>query len=65
MSAFDKVAAARSTKKLTSVDYINAMFGESFIELHGDRNYSDDKAVVIVIPADGPSFGTAPSGTCI
>ena len=30
----------------TSVDYINAMFGESFIELHGDRNYSDDKAVV-------------------
>ncbi|MBR2280722.1 MAG: acetyl-CoA carboxylase carboxyltransferase subunit alpha [Ruminococcus sp.] len=46
MSAFDKVAAARSTKKLTSVDYINAMFGESFIELHGDRNYSDDKAVV-------------------
>ncbi len=46
MSAFDKVVAARSTKKLTAVDYINALFGESFIELHGDRNYSDDKAVV-------------------
>ena len=46
MSAFDKVAAARSTDKLTSVDYINALFGDSFIELHGDRNYADDKAVV-------------------
>lgn len=46
MSAFEKVLAARNTKKLTSVDYINAIFGESFIELHGDRNYSDDKAVV-------------------
>ncbi len=46
MSAFDKVIAARDTKKLTSVDYINALLGESFIELHGDRNYADDKAVV-------------------
>lgn len=46
MSAYDKVNAARSTKKLTSVDYINALFGDSFIELHGDRNFADDKAVV-------------------
>lgn len=46
MSAFEKIAAARSTKKLTALDYINALFSESFIELHGDRNYGDDKAVV-------------------
>ncbi len=46
MSAYDKVLAARSTKKLTSMDYINSLFGDTFIELHGDRNYSDDKAVV-------------------
>ena len=46
MSAYDKVLAARSTKKLTSVDYINNLFGDSFIELHGDRNFADDKAVV-------------------
>ena len=46
MSAYEKVLAARDTKKLTSADYIHAMFGESFIELHGDRNYADDKAVI-------------------
>ena len=46
MSAYDKVMAARDTGKLTSVDYINALFGDSFIELHGDRGFADDKAVV-------------------
>lgn len=46
MSAYDKVCAARDTKKLTSVDYINHLFGDSFIELHGDRAFGDDKAVV-------------------
>ena len=38
--------AARDANKLTTVDYINHMFGDSFFELHGDRRYSDDKAVV-------------------
>lgn len=46
MSAYDKVCAARDTNKLTSVDYINNLFGESFIELHGDRTFADDKAIV-------------------
>ena len=46
MSAYDKVMAARDAKKNTTVDYINHMFGDSFFELHGDRRYSDDKAVV-------------------
>lgn len=46
MSAYDKVMAARDANKITTVDYINHMFGDSFIELHGDRRYSDDKAVV-------------------
>lgn len=46
MSAYDKVMAARDANKITTVDYINHMFGESFFELHGDRRYSDDKAVV-------------------
>lgn len=46
MTAFDKVCAARDSKKLTSVDYINNLFGDSFFELHGDRRYGDDKAVV-------------------
>lgn len=46
MSAYDKVMAARDANKITTVDYINRMFGDSFFELHGDRRYSDDKAVV-------------------
>ena len=46
MSAYDKVMAARDANKITTVDYINHMFGDSFFELHGDRRYSDYKAVV-------------------
>ncbi|MGN0489479.1 MAG: acetyl-CoA carboxylase carboxyltransferase subunit alpha [Ruminococcus sp.] len=46
MRAFDKVLAARDANKLTSIDYINNMFSDSFVELHGDRNFADDKAVV-------------------
>lgn len=46
MSAFDKVTAARSASRLTASDFVQSMFGDSFIELHGDRRYSDDKAVL-------------------
>lgn len=43
ISAWEKVEIARSPKRKTSLDYINAIFDE-FIELHGDRNFKDDKA---------------------
>ena len=46
MTAYEKVMAARDSKKLTAVDYIAHMFGESFIELHGDRRFADDRAIV-------------------
>lgn len=46
MTAYEKVMAARDANKLTTVDYISHMFGDSFFELHGDRRYSDDKAVI-------------------
>ena len=46
MTAYEKVTAARDSNKLTSVDYIAKMFGDSFVELHGDRRFSDDKAIV-------------------
>ena len=46
MTAYEKVIAARDSGKLTAVDYIAKMFGDSFIELHGDRRFADDKAVV-------------------
>ena len=44
--AIDRVNAARSNDRPTSVDYINKIFGDSFIELHGDRRFADDKAVI-------------------
>lgn len=46
MSAYDHVTAARANDRPTSVDYINRIFGDSFIELHGDRRFADDKAVI-------------------
>lgn len=46
MSAFDKVTQARSNSRLTTVDYISSLFGDSFFELHGDRRFGDDKAVI-------------------
>lgn len=45
MRAFDKVTAARSADRLTASDFIQALFGDSFFELHGDRRYADDRAV--------------------
>lgn len=46
MSAFDSVTAARANNRPTAVDYISRIFGDSFIELHGDRRFADDKAVI-------------------
>ena len=45
ISAWDRVEIARNPKRKTSLDYIEKIFDE-FIELHGDRNYRDDKAMV-------------------
>ena len=44
ISAWEKVEIARNPKRKTSLDYIEAVFDE-FIELHGDRNFKDDKAI--------------------
>ena len=46
MSAIDCVNAARSNDRPTAVDYITRIFGDSFFELHGDRRFADDKAVI-------------------
>lgn len=45
MSAMDKVRAARANGRPTGLDFIVNIF-EGFMELHGDRRYSDDNAVV-------------------
>ena len=44
-TAWEKVEIARSSKRKTALDYIENIFDE-FIELHGDRNFKDDKAIV-------------------
>lgn len=42
---YDVVKAARSGGRPTGVDYINNIF-TAFFELHGDRRYGDDAAIV-------------------
>lgn len=43
--AYDKVKAARAKGRPTGLCYINEIF-DSFIELHGDRHFADDSAIV-------------------
>lgn len=43
--AWEKVEIARNPKRATSLDLIERIF-DDFMELHGDRTYSDDKAIV-------------------
>lgn len=45
LTAWERVEIARNPKRKTALDYINKIFDE-FIELHGDRCYGDDKAMV-------------------
>ena len=44
-TAWEIVEIARNPKRKTAIDYIEKVF-DSFIELHGDRCYKDDKAIV-------------------
>lgn len=44
-TAWDKVQMVRDQNRPTALDYIENVFDE-FIELHGDRKFSDDKATV-------------------
>lgn len=44
-TAYEKVKIARSNKRPTAVDYIDNIMTD-FIELHGDRRFADDGAVV-------------------
>lgn len=45
LNAWDRVLLARHTKRPTACDYISNIF-DDFIELHGDRQYRDDKSIV-------------------
>lgn len=43
--AYEKIKTARSNSRPTSLDYIHHIF-DVFLELHGDRKFADDGAVV-------------------
>ncbi|MBB6452090.1 acetyl-CoA carboxylase carboxyl transferase subunit alpha [Salirhabdus euzebyi] len=45
MQPWDRVQMARHPQRPTTLDYIQEIF-EDFIELHGDRLYGDDEAIV-------------------
>ena len=44
-NAWDIVQKARALDRPKALDYINSIF-DNFIELHGDRNFGDDKSIV-------------------
>ena len=46
LTAWQRVQMSRHPNRPYTLDYINAIFGESFLELHGDRNFKDDKAMI-------------------
>ena len=45
LSAWEKVQVARHADRPHSIDYINMIF-EDIIYLHGDKNFSDDNAIL-------------------
>lgn len=45
MSAYEKVLLARAKDRPTGLSYIENIF-EDFVELHGDRRFADDPAIV-------------------
>ena len=46
LSAWQRVQLSRHPSRPFTLDYIRALCGDSFLELHGDRNVLDDKAMV-------------------
>ena len=46
LTAWQRVQLSRHPNRPYTLDYINAICGETFLELHGDRNVKDDKAMI-------------------
>jgi acetyl-CoA carboxylase carboxyl transferase subunit alpha len=46
LTPWQRVQLSRHPNRPYTMDYIRAICGESFLELHGDRNFKDDKAMV-------------------
>ncbi len=46
LSSWEKVQLSRHPQRPYTLDYINALSGGDFLELHGDRGVRDDKAMI-------------------
>lgn len=46
LDAWETVLVSRHEERPQSRDYIELLFGDDFIELHGDRAFGDDQAIV-------------------
>ena len=46
LSAWQRVQLSRHPSRPFTLDYIKAICGKNFLELHGDRNVMDDKAMI-------------------
>ena len=46
LTPWQKVQLSRHPNRPYPLDYINNILGDTFLELHGDRNISDDKAMI-------------------
>jgi len=46
LSPWQRVQLSRHPSRPYTLDYINAICGDTFLELHGDRNVRDDKAMI-------------------
>ncbi|MCK5441604.1 MAG: acetyl-CoA carboxylase carboxyltransferase subunit alpha [Maribacter sp.] len=46
LTAWQRVQLSRHPNRPYTMDYIKAICGDTFLELHGDRNVKDDKAMV-------------------
>ncbi|HAS19098.1 MAG TPA: acetyl-CoA carboxylase carboxyl transferase subunit alpha [Flavobacteriaceae bacterium] len=57
LSAWQRVQLSRHPSRPYTLDYVKALCGDSFLELHGDRNVMDDKAMIGGLgKIDGQSF---------
>ncbi len=46
LTPWQRVQMSRHPNRPYTMDYINAICGDTFLELHGDRNFGDDKAMI-------------------
>lgn len=46
LTAWQRVQMSRHPERPYTLDYIKALCGDSFLELHGDRSFKDDKAMI-------------------